>query len=394
MDSHIGEPERSVQNRLLALFKEKLKYEYLGNYEYRTCNRNIERKLLFDYLMSTKKWSEDEAKRAITKLEKEAYCTPQNMQEKNEKVYSLLRYGANVSPDVGTQKITVNLIDWEHPDKNQFYIAEEVTINSSTPDSFTKRPDLVIYVNGIALAVIELKRSKVSVHDGIRQTIGNQQENFIRPFFSTVQLLFAGNDSQGLYYGVIDTPEKFWLYNLVVSQRFVKELSLRNPLIPAIVTLAVLIGILYWFFGTEYGSGLRATGANRRMASAQGIDTRVTVTVGLMLSNGLVALSGALLAQYQGAVDVNMGRGAIVIGLAAVIIGEVLLGKVFRNFALKLCAVVIGAVIYYMVLQIVLQLGLNTNDLKLFTAAIVALFLSIPCWKNSVRTKKGGVRNA
>lgn len=211
MDSHIGEPERPVQNRLLALFKEKLKYEYLGNYEYRTCNRNIESKLLFDYLMSTKKWSGDEAKRAITKLEKEAYCTPQNMQEKNEKVYSLLRYGVNVSPDVGTKKITVNLIDWEHPDKNQFYIAEEVTINSSTPDSFTKRPDLVIYVNGIALAVMELKRSKVSVHDGIRQTIGNQQENFIRPFFSTVQLLFAGNDSQGLYYGVIDTPEKFWL---------------------------------------------------------------------------------------------------------------------------------------------------------------------------------------
>lgn len=211
MDSHIGEPERSVQNRLLTLFKEKLKYEYLGNYEYRTCNRNIERKLLFDYLMSTQKWSKEEANRAITQLEKEAYCTPQNMQEKNEKVYSLLRYGANVSPDVGTKKITVDLIDWEHPDKNQFYIAEEVTINSSTPDSFTKRPDLVIYVNGIALAVIELKRSKVSVHDGIRQTIGNQQETFIRPFFSTVQLLFAGNDSQGLYYGVIDTPEKFWL---------------------------------------------------------------------------------------------------------------------------------------------------------------------------------------
>ena len=175
-----------------------------------------------------------------------------------------------------------------------------------------------------------------------------------------------------------------------------KELSARNPLIPAVVTLAVLIGILYWFFGTEYGSGLRATGANRRMASAQGIDTRVTVTVGLMLSNGLVALAGALLAQYQGAVDVNMGRGAIVIGLAAVIIGEVLLDKIFRNFALKLCSVVVGAVIYYLVLQIVLQLGLNTNDLKLFTAAIVALFLSIPYWKNSVHVKKekGGARNA
>lgn len=133
-------------------------------------------------------------------------------------------------------------------------------------------------------------------------------------------------------------------YNLVVSQRFVKELSARNPLIPAVVTLAVLIGILYWFFGTEYGSGLRATGANRRMASAQGIDTRVAVTVGLMLSNGLVALSGALLAQYQGSSDINMGRGAIV---------------------------------YYIVLQIVLQIGLNTNDLKLITALIVALFLTL-----------------
>ncbi len=176
-------------------------------------------------------------------------------------------------------------------------------------------------------------------------------------------------------------------YNLVVSQRFVKELSLRNPLVPAVVTLVVLIAILYWFFGTEYGSALRATGANQRMASAQGIDTRITVTVGLMISNGLVALSGALLAQYQGAVDVNMGRGAIVIGLAAVIIGEVLLGKIFRNFAAKLCTVVIGAVVYYMVLQIVLQLGLNTNDLKLFSAMIVALFLSIPYWKGNLFRK-------
>lgn len=188
-------------------------------------------------------------------------------------------------------------------------------------------------------------------------------------------------------------------YNLIVSQRFVKELSLRNPLVPAIVTLAVLIAILYWFFGTEYGSALRATGANPRMASAQGVDTRITVTVGLMLSNGLVALAGALLAQYQGATDVNMGRGAIVIGLAAVIIGEVLLGKVVHNFALKLATVVVGAVVYYMVLQIVLQLGLNTNDLKLFTALIVALFLSIPYWKGNAFRKKnakmaGGEKNA
>ena len=188
-------------------------------------------------------------------------------------------------------------------------------------------------------------------------------------------------------------------YNLIVSQRFARELSLRNPLVPAIVTLVVLIAILYWFFGTEYGSALRATGANRRMASAQGVDTRVAVTIGLMLSNGLVALAGALLAQYQGATDVNMGSGAIVIGLAAVIIGEVLLGKLVHNFALKLGTVVVGAVVYYMVLQVVLQLGLNTNDLKLFTALIVALFLSIPYWKGNAFRKKaanaaGGVKNA
>lgn len=166
-------------------------------------------------------------------------------------------------------------------------------------------------------------------------------------------------------------------YNLVVSQRFVKELSARNPLIPAVVTLAVLIGILYWFFGTEYGSGLRATGANRRMASAQGIDTRVTVTVGLMLSNGLVALAGALLAQYQGAVDVNMGRGAIVIGLAAVVIGKVLLGK-RKNFALRLLTTALGAVAYYFILAIVIWAGLSTTDLKLFSAVVVTVFLAIP----------------
>ena len=177
-------------------------------------------------------------------------------------------------------------------------------------------------------------------------------------------------------------------YDLLVSQRYVRDLSLENPILLVIVILAVLVGILYWFFGTEYGSALRATGANQNMARAQGIDTKIGITVGLMISNGLVALSGALLAQYQGAVDVNMGRGAIVIGLAAVIIGEVLLGKVFRNFALKLTAVVIGAVIYYMVIQLVLQLGLNTNDLKLLTALVVALFLAIPYWKTVVLPRK------
>lgn len=188
-------------------------------------------------------------------------------------------------------------------------------------------------------------------------------------------------------------------YDLLVSQRYVRKLTAENPALLAVAALAILIVILYWFFGTEYGSALRATGANPHMARAQGIDTKVGITVGLMLSNGLVALSGALIAQYQGAVDVNMGRGAIVIGLAAVIIGEVIFSKVFRNFALKLVAVAIGAVIYYLVLQVVLQLGLNTNDLKLLTAMIVALFLAIPYWQSQIFHKKqekkiGGNTNA
>ena len=177
-------------------------------------------------------------------------------------------------------------------------------------------------------------------------------------------------------------------YDLLVSQRYVRDLSLENPILLVILILAVLVGILYWFFGTEYGSALRATGANQNMARAQGIDTKIGITVGLMVSNGLVALSGALLAQYQGAVDVNMGRGAIVIGLAAVIVGEVLFGKVFRNFALKLTAVALGAVVYYLVIQVVLQLGLNTNDLKLLTALVVALFLAVPHWKSLAKPKK------
>ena len=186
-------------------------------------------------------------------------------------------------------------------------------------------------------------------------------------------------------------------YDLLVSQRYVRDLTLENPILLVLIILTVVVGILYWFFGTEYGSALRATGANQNMARAQGIDTKIGITVGLMVSNGLVALSGALLAQYQGAVDVNMGRGAIVIGLAAVIVGEVLFGKVFRNFALKLVAVALGAVVYYLVIQIVLQMGLNTNDLKLLTALVVALFLAVPYWQSLVKPKKqrvGGDGNA
>ncbi len=183
-------------------------------------------------------------------------------------------------------------------------------------------------------------------------------------------------------------------YDLVVSQRYVRDLSISNPLPLLLVITIVTVIALYWFFGTERGCSVRATGANANMARAQGINTGANIVLGLMLSNGLVALSGGLLAQFQGSADVGMGRGAIVIGLAAVIISEVTFGKIFQNFGLKMFAVSLGAVIYYFVLQIVLQLGLNTNDLKLVSALIVAVFLSVPYWKGKVAHKKGGARHA
>lgn len=183
-------------------------------------------------------------------------------------------------------------------------------------------------------------------------------------------------------------------YDLVVSQRYVRDLSISNPLPLLLVITVVTVVALYWFFGTERGCSVRATGANANMARAQGINTGANIVLGLMLSNGLVALSGGLLAQFQGSADVGMGRGAIVIGLAAVIISEVTFSKIFQNFGLKMFAVSLGAVIYYFVLQIVLQLGLNTNDLKLVSALIVAVFLSVPYWKGKVAHKKGGARHA
>lgn len=182
-------------------------------------------------------------------------------------------------------------------------------------------------------------------------------------------------------------------YDLVVSLR-----NITQSIIVGLVIVFLFIAILYWFFGTELGHSIRATGCNQSMARANGINTNVNKIIGLVISNGIVALSGALLAQYQGFADVNMGRGAIVIGLAAVIIGEVVLGKIFKNFALRLLACVFGGVVYYVVITFVLRLGLNANDLKLFSAIVVALFLGVPYWKNKVAAKKvkrnGGSENA
>ena len=183
-------------------------------------------------------------------------------------------------------------------------------------------------------------------------------------------------------------------YGILVSLRYIPKSILVGGAFALVIS-----GLLYWFFGTELGAGVRATGCNEAMARANGINTGFNKVLGLVLSNGIVALSGGLLAQYQGFADINMGRGAIVIGLAAVIIGDVIFGKLFKNFALRLLAAVLGGVIYYIVIQLVLQMGLNANDLKLFSALVVALFLGVPYWKGQlsakhVKTNKGGKDNA
>ncbi len=176
-------------------------------------------------------------------------------------------------------------------------------------------------------------------------------------------------------------------YNLVFQLG-----DVTKSLIFGVVFVALIIGILYWFFGTELGHAIRATGNNEAMSRSNGINTNRNKVIGLVLSNGIVALSGSMLSQFQGFADVNMGRGAIVIGLAAVIIGEVIFGKLFKNFALRLLAVTVGGVIYYIVITLVLRLGLQANDLKLFTALVVALFLGVPYWKSKIASKSVKVK--
>ena len=182
-------------------------------------------------------------------------------------------------------------------------------------------------------------------------------------------------------------------FNLLVSLRRVKGVALtQNTLFIVAIMIIILIAVLYWFFGTELGCSLRATGCNPSMSRAQGINTDRNKVLGLMLSNGLVTLSGALLTQYQGFADINMGRGSIVIGLAAVIIGEAIFSRIFRNFALKLLSVVFGSILYYLVLQIVIWMGIDTDLLKMLSALVVALFLAFPYWKGKyfTKAKQGG----
>lgn len=190
----------------------------------------------------------------------------------------------------------------------------------------------------------------------------------------------------------------FGKYDQLISLRWVRDVPFyQNTIFVVAIFAAIIIAVLYWFFGTELGSAIRATGNNEQMSRAQGINTNVTKVLGLMLSNGIVALSSGLLAQYQGFADVNAGRGAIVIGLAAVIIGQVIFGKISKNFAFKLLTVIFGGIIYWVVYQAVISAGMDANYMKLISALVVAIFLAVPYWKRKYFTKpvkRGGAANA
>lgn len=202
----IGKPERATQNRVVKLFCEQLGYTYLGNLEDKPDNSNIEVPQLMEYL-SARGYDRDQINKALDKLQSAANHHGQDLYHNNKDVYQLLRYGVPVKVEAGVPTVTVQVIDWQHPEQNRFYIAEEVTVLGEKE----KRPDIVLYVNGIAIGVLELKNSRVSISEGIRQNRTNQEPEFIEKFFSTIQFVFAGNDSEGLQYGTIGTPEKFFL---------------------------------------------------------------------------------------------------------------------------------------------------------------------------------------
>jgi len=205
--SEVGQREFQTQQRVVRFFRDTLQYNYLGNWKYRDGNSNVEEDILRAWL-TRQGHSEKIIGKVLYELSKaKSLSGSKNLYDANREVYGLLRYGVKAKPDVGEQNITIWLIDWETLSNNDFAIAEEVTIAGE----HSKRPDVVLYVNGIALGVLELKRSVVSVAEGIRQNLDNQKKDFIRPFFATVQLIMAGNDTEGLRYGVIETPEKYYL---------------------------------------------------------------------------------------------------------------------------------------------------------------------------------------
>ncbi len=258
--STIGQIERKTQQRVVKLFTDKshphcLGYTYLGNWEERVGNRNIEAERVRAFLKTKQGYDDGLITKALHLLEKAAGDTSKSLYDRNLEVYGLLRYGVKVKPDVGENSVTVHLIDWEHPENNDFAIAEEVTVLAADAKAHTKRPDVVIYVNGIALGVLELKRSTVSVAEGIRQNLDNQKKEFIQPFFSTAQLLLAGNDAEGLRYGSIETKEKYYLTWKETDPKFATEdLGLLDAALVQLCSKARLLEFIHDFIVFDAGT--------------------------------------------------------------------------------------------------------------------------------------------
>ncbi len=263
--SDVGQIERHAQNRVVKLFQGTLGYEYLGNWETREGNANIEAELLTQNLKA-RGYDENLINKAVDQLNKAAALGGgHDLFEANREVYDLLRYGVRVKPGAGQRYETVWLIDWRKPGANHFVVVEEVTVLGQ----HTKRPDIVLYVNGIALVTLELKRSKVAVSEGIRQTIGNQRPEFIRSFFSTVQLVMAGNDVEGLRYGVIDTPEKYWL-------EWKEPSDVEDPLDRALIQMCSkdrLLELIHDFM--VYDSGIKKTARHNQYFGVKAAQARI-----------------------------------------------------------------------------------------------------------------------
>jgi len=248
----IGQIEKKTQARVVALFQERLCYHYLGD-KTDLDNRNIEETLLRNWL-AKQGVSDTLINRALHELNKVATDTSKSLYDRNKDVYALLRYGVKVQPGAGENKVTVWLIDWQQPENNHFAIAEEVTVKGMDAKSSSKRPDVVIYINGIALSVLELKRSTVSVAEGIRQNLDNQKKTFIQPFFSTLQWVMAGNDSEGLRYATIETPEKYWLRWVEESGPYAAEPNLLDRHLLQVCSKARLLELIHDFVVFDAGT--------------------------------------------------------------------------------------------------------------------------------------------
>ncbi|WP_114970258.1 HsdR family type I site-specific deoxyribonuclease [Rhodoferax ferrireducens] len=250
--STVGQIEKRAQARIVALFQERLGYDYLGNHIERD-NRNIEPALLTAWLQK-QGVGDSLISRALHELNKVATDTSKSIYDRNREVYELLRYGVKVQSGMGENRVTVWLIDWKHPQANHFAIAEEVTVKGADAKASSKRPDVVLYVNGIALGVLELKRSTVSVVEGIRQNLDNQKKEFIQPFFSTMQLVMAGNDSEGLRYATLSTPEKYYLRWVEESGPYADEANLLDRHLLQVCDKARLLELMHDFVVFDAGT--------------------------------------------------------------------------------------------------------------------------------------------